>query len=62
MKSIIAETNSIASNLLPDQSKQKYLQAYNNFVEWRNEKAVETNNFSEEILLVYFDYLKSKYT
>lgn len=44
-----------ASNLLPEKSKEKYLCAYNKFLEWQKKK--NTRSFSENVFLAYFSEL-----
>lgn len=60
MESIQLNAKIIAANLLPEKSKEKYIQVLNNFFKWKEEKEIEKSDFSEAVLLVYFDFLKSE--
>lgn len=60
MESVIEDAKSIVQNLLPNKSKDKYLQVYTTFIKWKEEKKINADNFSEEVMLVYFDSLKGK--
>lgn len=51
------ETSNI--KLLPERSKKRYDVVYNNFMNWRNEKNI--NSFSEEDLLTYFAEITDSY-
>lgn len=61
MEAIREDAQLIGMNLLPEKSKEKYVQVYQNFLQWKEEKNVDSENFSEDVLLVYFNELKSKY-
>lgn len=58
MDSVLEIAKEIGNNLLPEKSKEKYIQVYNTFMKWKEEKGIEKDNFCEEIILVYFDHLK----
>lgn len=60
MESIQVNAKVIVASLLPDKSKEKYLQVYSAFMQWKKDKQLEENNFLEETILVYFDYLHGK--
>lgn len=49
------EASTVVDNLLPQKSRNKYLQAYDNFIKWRASKRVKS--FSESVFLVYFQEL-----
>lgn len=58
-ESIREEANSIINNLLPSNSRDRYLKTYKHFMEWREEKNVKS--FSENVFLAYFNELAKKY-
>jgi len=56
---LVNAANNVAQNLLPDKSKEKYNQMYNNFLAWQ--KSNNATSFSENVLLAYFaDTAKNK--
>lgn len=60
MASLSEQAKLIADGLLPEKSKDKYIQVYNSFIKWKEENQIDKNDFSEDVLLVYFGYLRSK--
>lgn len=50
---IVEAANTASMNLLPEKSKEQYLKEYQQFMNWRNEKDV--NSFTERVLLAYFE-------
>lgn len=56
---IVNAAQLLKENLLPPKSKEKYMAAYKNFIDWKNEKNV--NSFSENVLLAYFGEKSEKY-
>ena len=55
---IIKRAESAVSSLLPKKSSDKYVQVYNEFVKWKGENNVGKTDFSETVMLAYFDMLK----
>ena len=53
---IALAARNISLELLPPKSKQRYVAQYNAFKAWRKTKC-DSNLFSEDLLLVYFDEL-----
>lgn len=53
--SIRTDARNVMDNLLPAKSREKYMKAYGNFIEWRNSRGAK--NFSESVFLAYFQYL-----
>lgn len=49
---------SATASLLPEKSKSQYERAYKLFQDWRQEN--QTNSFSENVLLAYFQNLSKK--
>ncbi|KAJ0169185.1 hypothetical protein K1T71_015312 [Dendrolimus kikuchii] len=56
---IRCEALNVMESLLPENSKEKYLLAYQNFIKWQNSK--NTQSFSENVFMAYFKELSSKY-
>lgn len=56
--SIKDEANCVIENLLPEISKERYINTYNDFMKWRAEKHIKS--FSESVFLTYFNGLCSK--
>lgn len=56
---IIQAAKTINENLLPAKSKERYLAAYDQFIQWKREK--KTSSFSENVFLAYFGELANKY-
>lgn len=54
-ESIRTDARNVMDNLLPAKSREKYMKAYGNFIEWRNARGAK--NFSESVFLAYFQYL-----
>lgn len=52
------EAKIVIENLLPPQSKERYLKAYSDFIKWRSEKKV--NSLSESVFITYFNELSKK--
>lgn len=52
-------SKNVTLNLLPDKSKKMYTLAYNAFKQWCEK--TNSNSFSEDVLLAYFDHLSEKY-
>lgn len=48
--------------LLPEKTQEKYIRAYDNFMAWKTEENVDTDCFSKEILLKYFNFLKREFS
>ncbi|KAF7998536.1 hypothetical protein HCN44_010944 [Aphidius gifuensis] len=44
-----------AQNLLPEKSKELYIQKYNEFIAWMKSRKI--NSMSEDVLMVYFNHL-----
>ncbi len=42
MESIVEEAQKIVGSLLPDKSKEKYVQVYKSFMQWKKEKQLAT--------------------
>ncbi|KAJ3661564.1 hypothetical protein Zmor_005955 [Zophobas morio] len=57
-KDILECAKEVSLNLLPQKSREIYESAYQRFVEWCKEKAVQI--YSEDILMVYFANLAKK--
>ena len=55
---IVEEARKVSENLLPSKSKEKYMNTYTKFMEWKTEKKV--NSLSEIVLLAYFSELAEK--
>lgn len=51
-----AEAELARNNLLPPKSKERYLNTYEKFMKWRDEK--HTKSLSENVLLAYFSLLR----
>lgn len=49
------QAKAVVNNLLPACSKERYLKAYNHFMNWRSAKNVKS--LSENVFLAYFDEL-----
>lgn len=56
---ILEKAAEVCNNLLPATSKERYIEAYEKFNEWRRTRKV--NSLSEHILLVYFEEISKKY-
>lgn len=56
--SITDEANCVIENLLPEISKERYINTYNDFMKWREDKNIKS--FSESVFLTYFNRLCSK--
>lgn len=55
--SIKNEAHTIIENLLPEVSKERYLNTYNDFMKWRSNKKIKS--FAESVLLTYFNGLSN---
>lgn len=53
------EVENVAS--LPEKSGDKYIQAYQQFMDWKEAQNIDKNDFSETVLLLYFSNLQRKY-
>lgn len=51
-ESILNASKEAAQQILPDKSYDRYVQAYDKFMEWQ--KSQNTNAFDEDVLLAYF--------
>ncbi|XP_073956428.1 uncharacterized protein [Choristoneura fumiferana] len=61
---IIVEAQNASDSLLPSKSKDKYMQAYANFIQWKNSKNASSFNassFSENVFMAYFSELAKRY-
>lgn len=56
---ILIEARNASDSLLPPKSKEKYMIAYDSFIEWKNSKNAQS--FSENVFLAYFNELANKY-
>lgn len=56
--SVKDEANTVIENLLPEISKERYLNTYNDFMKWRADKKIKS--FSESVFLTYFNGLSAK--
>lgn len=56
---ILEKAAEVSNNLLPATSKERYLEAYEKFENWRRIKNV--TSLSENIFLVYFEEMSKKY-
>ncbi|KAL0879211.1 hypothetical protein ABMA27_002994 [Loxostege sticticalis] len=54
-ETIKLEASNVIQNLIPTKSREKYLKAYDNFIQWKNRKGAKT--FSENVFLAYFQEL-----
>ncbi|KAJ6647342.1 hypothetical protein Bhyg_02564, partial [Pseudolycoriella hygida] len=61
MASIEEQARAIVGELLPSKSKDKYKKNYEKFMAWHRENDISENDFSENVMLVYFDELKKTY-
>lgn len=52
------EAKSVIENLLPPNSKERYIKAYDEFIKWRSEKKVKS--LSESVFISYFNELSKK--
>lgn len=50
----------IAFDLLPKKSQEKYSISYDKFMAWKSDEQIDKDCFSEEVMLRYFDQLKSE--
>ena len=55
---IKARAENVSKNLLPVKSKLRYEKAYNDFLQWRIEKKV--NSWSKAVFLAYFSEMAEK--
>lgn len=54
-ENIRADAKNVIDNILPAKSREQYVKAYRNFIEWRNARGAK--HFSESVFLAYFQYL-----
>ena len=63
-KHIIEKANTATSNLFPEKSKDRYINIYKLFTEWKEEQKISstiTETNGEPIFLTYFSELADKY-
>ena len=56
---ILSEAQNATIALIPAKSKEKYLAAYDSFVQWKSKK--NTQSISENVFLAYFSELANRY-
>lgn len=56
---ILNEAHIAENGLLPPKSRERYLITYNNFEAWKTRR--NTQSFSENVLMAYFNELRVKY-
>jgi hypothetical protein len=56
---ILTEAQNASESLLPPKSKDRYMAAYETFVQWKTNK--RACSFSENVFLAYFNELANKY-
>ncbi|KAF7998425.1 hypothetical protein HCN44_009823 [Aphidius gifuensis] len=49
------QADALSKNLLPEKSKELYIQKYNEFIAWMKSRKI--NSMSEDVLMVYFNHL-----
>lgn len=51
---------SVTDNLLPDKSREQYLNCYQKLSDWKTAENIDKSNFSETVIAAYFAELESK--
>lgn len=54
------EAELTALDLIPRKSADNYIRSYNKFMQWKKEKNVNEDCFSEAVMLEYFNNMTSK--
>ena len=55
---LVEDANSARSHIIPNKSRERYMNAYNEFCSWKKKNRVKSS--SERVLLAYFKQLSEK--
>lgn len=56
---ILTEAQNASDSLLPSKSREKYMAAYETFIQWKTNK--KASSFSENVFLAYFNELANRF-